>query len=550
MSTRAHVLIVGASGTFGSRLARLLARRQAFRLSLGGRDETKVKPLQAELRAIDPQGEHAFVMMDRNKVSADRLREIGSWIVVDCAGPFQGSGTALIEAAIAARCHYIDLADSRAFVADIKRFDGAARAQSVGVFTGASSTPALTHAVLATLTAGWRQIDTIDIAIVPGNRTPKGRSVVEGILSWVGQKVRVFNEGQWQERRGWSGTHLAHVEGLTPRRAALADVPDLDLLVARFQPRVRARFDAGMELWLLHWLIGLSGACVRLRLVRSAKLFTGLGTWIALRLDRFGTDSGGMVIEVTGLDQRLEPKMVRWSLRAEKGDGPYVPAIPAAATIWAVAKGQAMTGARAATGVLTIEALKPWFDGLAITTRTSSFKREVPLFARVMGRDFVSLPEVTRRLHRGRPAMLAEGEAAVVGARNAVGRLVAKLFGLPAEASRVPVRVLIESRDGREYWTRFFDGRPMRSVMQRVGDGIVEERFGPVAIKMVLVARPDGLDMVPSSGRIGSVPIPSFLLPAIKAEERTEGAHRHRFDVEIGLPLIGRLVAYRGYLEL
>lgn len=550
MSARAHVLIVGAAGTFGSRLARLLARRQTFRLSLGGRNESRVRPLQAELRGIDPQGEHGFVLIDRDKVSADRLRETGCWIVVDCAGPFQGSGTALIEAAIAARCHFVDLADSRAFVADIKRFDGPARAQSVGVFTGASSTPALTHAVLATLTAGWRQVDTIDIAIVPGNRTPKGRSVIEGILSWVGQKVRVFNEGQWQDRRAWNGTHLVHVEGLQPRRAALADVPDLDLLVAHFQPRVRARFDAGMELWVLHWLIWLSGLCVRLRLVRSARAFAGLGTWIAMRLDRFGTVSGGMVIEAAGLDQRLEPKMVRWSLKADQGDGPYVPAIPAAATIWALAKGQAMTGARPATGLLTLEAIKPWFEGLAISTQTSSFKREVPLFARVMGPDFANLPEVTRRLHRGRPAVLADGEAAVVGAKNAVGRLMAKLFGLPSEASRVPVRVLIESRDGREHWTRFFDGRPMRSVMQRAGDGVVEERFGPVAIRMVLVARPDGLDMVRSSGRIGFVPLPKVLLPTIKAEERTEGTRRHRFDVEIGLPVIGRLVAYRGYLEL
>ena len=549
MSARAHVLIVGASGTFGSRLARLLARRQMFRMSLGGRDESKVKALQAELREIDPQGEYAFVRIDRTSAGADLLREIGCWIVVDCAGPFQGSGTALIEAAIAARCNYIDLADSRAFVADIKRFDGAARAAGVAVMAGASSTPALTHAVLETLTAGWRQIDTIDVAIVPGNRTPKGRSVIEGILSWVGQKVRVFREGQWQEARGWSGTRLARVEGLGARRAALADVPDLDLLVSRFRPRIRARFDAGMELWLLHWLIGLSGLCVTLRLVKSAKLFTGLGSWIALRLDPFGSSEGGMVIEVTGLDQRLETKMVRWSLKAENGDGPYVPVIPAAATIWALAKGQTITGARAATGLLTIEAVKPWFEGLALSTKTSSFKKEIPLYARVMGANFAALPEVTRQLHRGRPAIVAEGEAAVLGAQHAIGRVIARLFGLPAEASRVPVRVLIESRDGREYWTRFFDGKPMRSVMQRAGEGLIEERFGPVALRMMLVARPDGLDMVRHSGRLGWLPLPQLLLPTIKAEERVQGKH-HRFDVEVGLPLIGRVVAYRGYLEV
>jgi hypothetical protein len=550
MSSRAHVLIVGASGTFGSRLARLLARRQMFRLSLGGRDEAKVKALQAELREIDAQGEYGFVRIDRNQPSADQLREIGCWIVVDCAGPFQGSGTALIEAAIAAHCNYVDLADSRAFVADIKRFDGPARAADVAVLTGASSTPALTHAVLDNVTAGWRQVDTIDIAIVPGNRTPKGRSVIEGILSWVGQKVRVFREGQWQDARGWSGTRLARVDGVKPRRAALADVPDLDLLVSRYRPRLRARFDAGMELWVLHWLIAMSGLCVKVRLVKSAKAFTGIGTWIAMRLDRFGSSEGGMVIEVTGLDQRLDVKMVRWSLKAEQGDGPYVPVIPAAATIWSLARGQTVTGARPAIGLLHLDDLKPWFEGLALTTKTSAFKKEVPLYARIMGETYAQLPEITRRLHRGRPAITAEGEAAVVGAKNSAGRLIAKLFGFPAEASRVPVRVLIESRDGKEYWTRFFYDKPMRSVMQRAGDGVIKESFGAISIRMVLVGRPDGLDMVRSSGRIGPIPLPSFLLPTIKAEERVEGSRRHRFDVEIGLPLVGRLVAYRGYLEL
>ncbi len=85
--------------------------------------------------------------------------------------------------------------------------------------------------------------------------------------------------------------------------------------------------------------------------------------------------------------------------------------------------------------------------------------------------------------------------------------------------------------------------------MSRVGEGVIEERFGAIAICMVLVSRPDGLDMVRSSGRIGPIPIPGFLLPRIKAEERVEG-QRHRFDVDIALPVIGRLVAYRGWLEL
>ncbi|WP_395821025.1 DUF4166 domain-containing protein [Devosia sp.] len=547
--SRPHVLIVGAGGVFGSRLARLLARRQLFRLSLGGRDAGRVAALQAELRQIDGQGEYGFVQIDRTSAGPDLLRELACLVVVDCAGPFQGSSTALIEAAIAARCNYIDIADSRAFVAEISRFDAAAKAAGIAVLTGASTTPALSHAVIESIAAGWRQIDSIDVAIAPGNRAPKGRAVIAAILSWVGQPVRVFREGIWQQARGWSGTRKVQIDGLTSRRVALAEVPDLDLMASRFRPRVRAGFEAGMELGLIHGSVGLAGLAVRLKLVRSATAFAGLGTWVANLLGRVGTDTGGMLVEVAGLDQRLETKVVRWSLKATAGDGPYVPVLAAAAAVLALARGRHIVGAQPAVGLLSLEDIKAWTTGLAIETKTASFKREVPLYARVMGPAFAALPEVTQRLHRGRPALIVEGQAAVIGARNWAGRLVAAMFGMPREASNVPVRVVIEARDGREYWTRFFDGKPMRSVMSRADEGVIEERFGAIAICMVLVPRADGLDMVRSSGRIGSIPIPGFLLPRIKAEERVEG-QRHRFDVDIALPVIGRLVAYRGWLEL
>ena len=128
------------------------------------------------------------------------------------------------------------------------------------------------------------------------------------------------------------------------------------------------------------------------------------------------------------------------------------------------------------------------------------------------------------------------------------GGMVAKAFGFPADAARVPVRVVIESRDGREHWTRFFDGKPMRSTMRAVEAGIVEERFGSVAMRMRLVPRGDGLNMELVSGTAYGVPLPKFLLPRITAEERVDEGGRHRFEVDIAVPGLGRLVAYRGYL--
>lgn len=547
--SRPHVLIVGGSGVFGSRLARLLARRHAFRISLGGRNESRALPLQRELRAIDEQGEFAYVHIERDSIGVERLREIGCNIVVDCSGPFQAAGMQLVEAAIGARCHYLDIADSRAFVTSISKFDSAARAVGISVVSGASSTPALTHAVLDGVTSAWLSVDSIDVAIVPGNKTPKGRSVIEAILSWVGQRVRVFREAGWEHRRGWGDPRWVTIEGLPRRRAVLADVPDLDLLPARFAPRVRAGFDAGMELPILNWLIALAALPVKWGIMKSANPFAGIGTTIANWLDRFGTSEGGMLVEASGQDARGEPRVVRWSLKAADGDGPYVPVIAAAAMIWALLVDHRIrAGARPAVGMLTLEQIRPWLKGLAIETKQMAFRGEKPLYRRVMGDGFDRLPEPTRQIHRGRPAIIAEGEAVVAPADNAICRFIARMVGVPAAEGRQPLRVVIESRDGREHWTRFFADRPMRSVMSAAPGGLIEERFGAVAIRMRLEPRGDGLDMVRVSGRLWGVPLPGFLLPTIKAEERVDEGGRHRFEVDIGLPLFGRLVAYRGYL--
>jgi hypothetical protein len=330
----------------------------------------------------------------------------------------------------------------------------------------------------------------------------------------------------------------------------LADVPDLDLLPARFSPRVRAGFDAGMELPILNRLIRLAALPVEWGVMKSARPFAGIGTTIANWLDRFGTSEGGMLVEAAGQDARGEPRVVRWSLKAADGDGPYVPVVATAALIWALLVDHRIrAGARPAVGMLSLEQVRPWFEGLAIETKQMAFRGEKPLYRRVAGDAFDRLPDATRQIHRGRPAVIAEGEAVVAPADNAVGRFIARLVGVPGTEGRQPLRVVIESREGREHWTRFFADRPMRSVMSVAGDGLIEERFGAIAIRMRLVARPDGLDMVRVSGRVWGVPVPGFLLPSIKAEERVDEGGRHRFEVDIGLPLFGRLVAYRGYLS-
>src|SRR5690606_31511321 len=152
---------------------------------------------------------------------------------------------------------------------------------------------------------------------------------------------------------------------------------------------------------------------------------------------------------------------------------------------------------------------------------------------RVMGDSFDRLPDVTRRLHRGRPAVIAIGEADITPAATILGRLVAAGFGLPQGKGRRPLRVVIESREGREHWTRVFGDKPMRSIMSAAPGNLIEEAFGPFSLRMRLVVKPGGLDMERVSGRLWGVLLPGFLLPRVTATERVDDFRRHAFDVEI-----------------
>ena len=353
-----HVLIVGAGGVFGSRLARLAAREPGVRLTLGGRRRQPLEQVAAELGC-------AVETIDRDTVGADALKRFH--LVIDCAGPFQGSRTNLIEQCIAAKVDYVDLADGREFVGSIGRFDGAAKHAGMAVVSGASSIPALSHAVLDALTAGWRRIDTIRIGIFPGNRAPRGRSVVEAILSYVGKPVRLFHDGQWIEQRGWQLRSRVDCGPAGRRWASVCDTPEQDLLVERYRPARSADFVAGLELPLLHLGLWLLSFPVRWGWIESLLPWSGALLWIAQRLQPLGSDRGAMIVEAAGQGARGEPVSARWMLDATTNLGPLVPIVPALALIRRLRTGwRPEPGAYPCSGVLSLDELEGLLDELGI----------------------------------------------------------------------------------------------------------------------------------------------------------------------------------------
>jgi len=241
----------------------------------------------------------------------------------------------------------------------------------VVVLSGASSTPALSHAALDRLAAGWQAIDRILVAICPGNRAPRGLSVMRAILSYVGQPVRVFRDGGWQAAAGWGSTRRLDIPGLGVRLASLCETPDLDLLVTRFAPRESAEFLAGLELGFLHRGLAAAGLLVRLGLLRSLEPCARWFYMVANLFEPFGSDRGGMLAAIDGIDAEGRPAAARWVLRATGGRGPFVPTLPALALVRRLRDGPAIgPGARPCVGILTLDDFAQDFARLGIETET------------------------------------------------------------------------------------------------------------------------------------------------------------------------------------
>lgn len=356
------VLIIGATGVFGSRLVERAAREPGIRLILAGRTDATLRELA---RRVAPDA--AIRQLDRDAITAADLA--GADLVVDAAGPFQASHDHVIRAAIAAAIPYVDLADGRDFVANIGVHDAAARAAGVSVISGASSVPALSHAVVDVLTAGWRGIEAIRIGIFPGNRAPRGLAVVQAILSWAGQPMRGWRDGRWQSLPGWGEAQRWTMPDGTRRWASLCDTPDQDLLVSHYAPRRSADFYAGLELGLLH--LGLSAATwlVRLRLISSLRPLARPLRWMADGFVPLGSDRGYMDVTVSGEDAAGAPATARWTLKAEGNRGPFIPTLATLALIRRHRDGQAPApGARACINELALGDFMGDFEELGITT--------------------------------------------------------------------------------------------------------------------------------------------------------------------------------------
>ncbi|MBB4098590.1 DUF4166 domain-containing protein [Sphingomonas kyeonggiensis] len=529
-----RILVIGGYGGFGARLSRrLLGAGHA--VLVAGRSHDKAAAFCAAHPGAEP------IVADRTNGIGMVLARERPDLVIDAAGPFQGSGTTVPEACIAMRIPYLDLADARDFVTGIAALNKGSKVE-VPILSGASSLPALSGAVARELARGLARVERVEIALSASNRAVAGLAVAEAILSYVGRPVRLWRGQRWAQAAGWQALRREAfaIPGSAPLRrwVALAEVPDLSLMPEALPGKPAVTFRAGTEqglhmlgLWAMSWP-------VRWGWVGTLR---GAAPWLH-QLQRFTgwarSDRSAMTVTLTGSGVER-----RWTLIAEKGDGPEIPTLAAQLLAEEVLAGRVAPGARDASGLLALDQFEPLFAGLAI--RHATTERLVdPLYARAMGARFAKLPGRVREMHDFTGDAGAQGEG-VVRRGKGLAWLVGRMMGFPPAGDH-PLHVAFSARHGKERWTRDFGGQAFSSALSQVGQGVAE-RFGPLRFAFDLPSDGEGLRMVLRGWTAFGVPMPRRLGPRIAAREWQEDG-RFRFEVGVSLPLLGEVVHYAGWL--
>jgi hypothetical protein len=555
VSDSVTVLIIGGYGTFGGRIVELLQGEPRLILQIAGRSLQRARAFR-KTRG-NTQANLVAVAFDRGGDVEAQLSVLRPNIVVDASGPFQTYGYRVIEACIAQRMNYLDLADDPNFVAGVSAFDEAARTAGLFMLSGVSSFPVLTAAAVRHLAAGMQRVDTIRGGIAPSPYAGVGANVIRAIAGYAGQPITLRRNGAQSTGHPFTEQMRFTIAppGYFPLRTrmfSLVDVPDLRVLAELWPEVATVWMGAAPVPEILHRALIALAWLARWRLVPALSPLAPLMHFATNHL-RWGEHRGGMFVAIEATDASGAPRRRSWHLVAEREHGPYIPSMAVVALLLKLFDGQTpQPGARAATRDLELGDYQPLFAGRAIVTgvRDESPGRVAPLYALVLDTEWDHLPAEIRAMHDVLGHASASGRGSVERGRGRLARLLAAVIGFPEPSPDTPVSVRFAVENGEETWTRSFGGKSFSS-RQFAGRAnqqfLLCERFGPLTFAMALVVQNTRLAYVPRRWNCFGISLPMWLSPQVFAYETVESG-KFRFYVEIRHWLTGLIIRYRGWL--
>ncbi len=363
------LMVLGGYGHFGKRLVRSLLHDDRFEVVVAGRNSDRLEALQEELATATGK----LIGCKKLDIFAPQFKRdvatINPDVLINVVGPFQNqclftdktTDYKVARICLELRCHYVDLADDRAFVAGFSEaLNKEAVDKKLTLITGASTVPALTDAVLRNYQNQFAQLQTLDYGISPGNQTERGEGTIASILHTTGQPFSTRIDDNLRTVWGWQNLRRVDLGyPLGKRWMSNCNIPDLDLIPQQFPDIKTIRFQAGLEVGLMHLGLWAMSYVSRMGWIHNWQRFSNRITALSRWFENWGSDCGGMFMDMKGVDRKGNQKLLHWQLIAEKGVGPNVPIIAAELVIKKILEDKMTPGARPCMNLFS---MKEFFD--------------------------------------------------------------------------------------------------------------------------------------------------------------------------------------------
>jgi saccharopine dehydrogenase-like protein len=279
------VVVFGGYGTFGSHVARELARIGHV-VTVAGRDRCRA---EAAAAALGPQ--HHGVAADVTDPRSCGQALAGQSVAVSCAGPFSALGETLLEACLRARCHYADIGDDRAHAARVRGWGERFRDAGLAAAYGCSSLPGLSGALALLAREGATgPPERARVTLFIGNDNPKGEAAVRSAVAVLGRPIAA-PQGTL---RGFRDREVVALPAPFGRRAVYNfDGPEYDLFPALLGVE-SVVVKVGFEMSLATRMFALLGRLSSGYGAGTGQVLTGLGRLAG----RTGHEGGAVLVEL------------------------------------------------------------------------------------------------------------------------------------------------------------------------------------------------------------------------------------------------------------
>lgn len=364
-----NVMILGGYGHFGIRISEALIKDN-IPIIIVGRNSDKLTKTIDRLKQKYPTANIMGSCFDIYTDLDAQLKALKPSVVIHTSGPFQEQDYTIPKLCITNHVHYLDIADARDYVRNISSLNELAERNQVIVISGASSVPGLTSAVIEEHKATFSEWDDLKFGISSGQQTPGGVATTQAILSYTGKEIPPY-QGAKGRVMGWQGLHRVELPGCGKRWQSNCSIPDLDLFPKQYGFKT-IEFSGGLESSFLH--LGLWGLSwfVRWGLPIHLDKYAHLFYRIAKSFDRFGSDTSGLYMFLSGKDLQGQPKSIQWYIIANKNHGLYIPTIPAIVLAKKLYRGDyALPCAKPCVGLVSLDDLLAEMNGYAISVYRS-----------------------------------------------------------------------------------------------------------------------------------------------------------------------------------